>query len=146
MISKESFDTIMAFIDQAVATEQGPARERVELIRARGDLDRAYQRARQAVAVLADPDGPTENVRRLRADRKVVEEAIARHVSEGLRLAPLTSRPIDGDLFPSMRFAQAQWHATRAQLLAAAPVTVAAATLREEALAALDTNPKDTTS
>src|SRR5687767_14552355 len=131
----------MAFVDNILATEWGPARDRTDLIRARADLDRQFHRAQELAVSVAKPDPA---VVRHAADVKLVEDAIAHHVTEGLRLAPVTSRPVEGDLFPAVRFSQAQWHATRAQLLLSAPVTVAAAALREEALAALDTNPTTT--
>jgi hypothetical protein len=79
------------------------------------------------------------------ADRKLVENAIAHHVAEGLKAVPPLTRPTAGDLWPTSTFALAQWHATRAQILKLAPVAEAAAMLREEAHAALDTNPKEPT-
>lgn len=75
------------------------------------------------------------------ADRHLVEEAIRRHAVEMLKLS--THRPQPRELFPAEPFAQAQWHLLRINALRAAPLDVAAAQLREEALQALDTNPKE---
>jgi hypothetical protein len=140
VISKESFDVIMAFMDEAVATEWGPARERTALIRARGDLDRWFHRMRQQAVTVAEPDPAAA---RYAADVRLVADAIAHHTAEGLKAIPPITRPSPGDLWPTSTYALAQWHATRAHILTLAPVTVAATALREETLAALDTNPKD---
>jgi hypothetical protein len=145
MISERSFRTIMAFADEALRTEWGPSRERSELISARAELDRAYWQAQKLNTIMADPDGPTENVRRLRADRRLVDQAIAHHVTEGLKALGPETRPTTGDLWPTGTYAAAQWHLTRVQLLQNATVDVAAAHLREEAFTALDTNPKEPT-
>lgn len=140
MISERSFQTIVAFADEALRTEWGPSRERAELMSARAELDREYWQAQKLSAVMADPDGPIENVRRLRADRQLVDEAVRRHAVEMLQYS--THRPQAREIFPADPFAQAQWHLLRITALQAAPLDVAAAQLREEALAALDTNPK----
>lgn len=141
MISEESFQTIMAFADEILRTNWGPARERTALIRARGDLDRAYHRAQQLTIGVAKPDPAAA---RYAADVKLVEDVIAHHVRAGLLDMHPSTHPDAGDLWPTSSYASAQWHALRAQLLTLAPVTVAATFLREEAYAALDTNPKDT--
>jgi hypothetical protein len=123
VISEHAFETLRAFAEEALRTERGPVRERVHLRNAIDEL---------------------EDARRFRADRKLVEDAIAHHVRAGLLDMHPGTHPEAGDLWPTSTYASAQWHATRAHLLTLAPVTVAATVLREEALAALDTNPKDT--
>jgi hypothetical protein len=131
MIPREHFDTIMVFIDNALADELGPVWERQALIMARASLDRAFHAERKTAA--------TEDA----TDRRLADEAIARHIGAGLaNIGPMT-RPTTGDLWPTSTYALAQWHLTRVQLLRAAPVAVAAAILREEAMTALDTNPKE---
>jgi hypothetical protein len=125
VISEHAFDTLRAFAEETLRKEWGPSRERIDLKKALDELERVQAR--------------------LRADEKLVADAIAHHVTEGLKAIPPLTRPNPGELWPTSTYARAQWHGTRAQLLAAAPVTVAAAALREEALAALDTNPKENT-
>lgn len=69
------------------------------------------------------------------ADKYLIEQAVRRHAVEMLKLS--VHRPQPGEIFPAHPFAQAQWHLLRIQALCAAPLDVAAAQLREEALNAL---------
>lgn len=69
------------------------------------------------------------------SDKYLVEQAIRRHAVEMLKLS--VHRPQPRELFPGEPFAQAQWHLLRIAALRAAPVDVAAAQLREEAMNAL---------
>lgn len=140
MISEESFQTIMAFADEAVRTEWGPAREREALIQACNELGRAYHRSRELAVAMVAPD---ENVRQLRAARRLVDDAVQHHAEAAMTL--LRGKPAAGQYLPDMPSVEAQWHLCRAQALQLLPVTDAARLLREEAHAALDTNPKDTT-
>lgn len=68
-------------------------------------------------------------------DEALVEIAVRRHAVEMLKLS--VHRPSPGELFPAHPFAQAQWHLLRIYALRAAPLDIAAAQLREEALTAL---------
>lgn len=127
MISEQAFETLKAFVAEVMRTEWGPCRERVELMQAFEEV--AVDRA--AVTV------------ERRRDEDLVAHAIAHHTRAGLLGMSPATRPTSADMWPTSRYAAAQWHLTRAQLLRAAPVEVAAAQLREEAHAALDTNPKE---
>lgn len=73
-------------------------------------------------------------------DEQLVEDAIRRHAVDMLALT--VHRPQVREIFPNDMFAQAQWHMLRINALRCAPLDLAAKQLREEALAALDTNPK----
>lgn len=141
MISEHAFETLFAFIDEAVRSDWGPARERVELIKVRAELDRAYREHGEHEVATADPD-PVQ-VQHI-VDAAAVDHAVRHHTREGLKHVGPATRPGAADLWPTATYALASWHLLRAQLLEVAPVEVAAAMLREEALAALDTNPKDT--
>lgn len=74
------------------------------------------------------------------SDGRLVEDAIRRHAVEMLALS--VHKPHPGEIFPAMPYAMATWHLLRINALRAAPLDVAAAQLREEALKALDTNPR----
>lgn len=80
----------------------------------------------------SEPPAPWE---RPAADRRLVDEAIRRHAVDMLKLS--VHRPQPGELFPAMPFTQATWHLLRINALRAAPLDLAAAQLREEAMTAL---------
>lgn len=140
MISERAFETLTAFADGILRTEWGPARDRTELIKARAELERAQCRARETTIEAAEPD--PMDVQRV-IDEALVEDAIRRHAR--IMLANMTTdhAPKPGDLFPSHHYTQSQWHMALIIALSAVPVDEAAAHLREEALQALDTNPKE---
>lgn len=138
MISEEAYETLRAFADLVFQRELGAVRHRVDLRNAIGELRLDREQAQKLTAALADP---AENVRQLRADRRLVDEAVRRHAVEMLKAS--VHRPQAGELFPAEPFAQAQWHLLRITALNTAPLDLAAAQLREEAHAALDTNPKE---
>lgn len=76
-------------------------------------------------------------------DEVLVENAIRRHALTMLQNMDYSKRPAPSDVFPTYQTAIAQWHLARIIALRAAPVDLAAAQLREEALAALDTTTKE---
>ena len=98
----------------------------------------ADQRHVNERAVAADPD---PELARRQLDADLVEDAIRRHAVEMLKLS--VHKPHPGEIFPAMPYAMATWHLLRINALRAAPLDVAAAQLREEALNALSTNPKE---
>lgn len=141
MISEEAMRDIRACIQAAIDDDTDPERwYRADYERALVELESAQK---QAVALAVEAVRPDPAMETHERDAKLVEDAISHHVTEGLKAIPPGTRPGPGDMWPTSTYALAQWHFLRAQLLAAAPVTVAAAALREEALAALDTNPKE---
>ena len=75
------------------------------------------------------------------SDGRLVEDAIRRHAVEMLRYS--LHRPQAREIFPADPFAQAQWHLLCITALRAAPLDIAAAHLREQALTALDTTTKE---
>ncbi len=68
-------------------------------------------------------------------DEVLVEKAVRRHAVEMLKHS--LHRPQAREIFPADPFAQAQWHLLRITALRAAPVDIAAAHLREEAITAV---------
>ena len=139
MISDQAADLIEAVLrNAAVSWKTGEARRIHADALAEFQQDRAERKDAAATIDVPDPDAA-----RHVADAALVDAAVRKHTRAGLVHCDADTRPTDGDLFPSVRFAQAQWHLTRAQLLEIAPVDVAAAQLREEAIRALDTNPKE---
>jgi hypothetical protein len=108
-----------------------PEGYRADFERALDELERAQVRGQER-AVAADPD-PVHVQRAI--DELLVETAVRRHAVEMLKLS--VHRPQARELLPAEPFAQAQWHLLRIYALRAAPLDVAAAQLREEALTAL---------
>lgn len=105
--------------------------------------DEALRDIRVCVQAAIEAVAPDEDVRQLRADRRLVDDTVQHHAEAAMKL--LRSKPTAGQYLPDMPSVEAQWHVFRAQALQLLTVTAAARLLREEALAALDTNPKDTT-
>lgn len=122
MISEESYELIGILLGAAMNSAADDRRTEY--------YERCSQARYEFITMMDREKIPAEN-----ADQALVDDAIERHAVEMLKLS--VHHPQRGEIFPADPFAQAQWHLLRVTALRAAPLDVAAAQLREEALRAL---------
>lgn len=127
MISDESYELIGILLGAAMGSAADDQRQEY--------YERCSQARYEFITMMDREKIPAES-----SNRALVDQAVERHAVEMLKLS--VHRPQPGEIFPAHPFAQAQWHLMRIEALRAAPVELAAAQLREEALTALKSKEK----